>query len=100
MLDNTSRFRVPLPRLGFGAAQLRSPIRVTSNQEAAHAVDAASTAVMRYGPAPQYGLGRSERRLSEALPGRRRADFPFPAKVGRLLVSSLDAADGFDGVCS
>ena len=73
MLDGPSRLRVPLPSLGFGAAQLGNLFRETSDEAAAQAVGAAWDAGIRYyDTAPHYGLGLSERRLGAALAGRPR----------------------------
>jgi D-threo-aldose 1-dehydrogenase len=92
-----SRLRVPMPELGFGAAQLGNLFRETSELEATEAVDAAWTAGVRYyDTAPHYGLGLSERRLGAALAGRPRAEVLISTKVGRLLVPSPDTADQLD----
>jgi D-threo-aldose 1-dehydrogenase len=78
-----------LTELGFGAAQLGNLHRMTSDDDARAAVDAAWDAGIRYfDTAPHYGLGLSERRLGEALRGRPRDEFVLSTKVGRLLVPS------------
>lgn len=97
MLDGASRLRVPMPSLGFGAAQLGNLFRETSDEEAAGAVEAAWAAGTRYyDTAPHYGLGLSERRLGAALAGRRHEEVLVSTKVGRLLVPSPDTADRLD----
>ena len=94
MLDGVSRLRVPMPPIGFGAAQLGNLFRETSDDEAADAVDAAWEGGIRYyDTAPHYGLGLSERRLGAALAGRPRAEMLVSTKVGRLLVPSPDTAE-------
>ena len=97
MLDGASGLRVPMPTLGFGAAQLGNLFRETGDEEAAQAVEAAWEAGIRYyDTAPHYGLGLSERRLGAALAGRRREEVLISTKVGRLLVPSPDTADRLD----
>jgi D-threo-aldose 1-dehydrogenase len=97
MLDGVSRLRVPMPPVGFGAAQLGNLFRETSDQEAAGAVEAAWAGGIRYyDTAPHYGLGLSERRLGSALARRPRAEALVSTKVGRLLVPSPDTVDRRD----
>src|SRR5499427_7432611 len=102
MLDGVSRLRVPVPPVGFGAAQLGNLFRETSDHEAAGAVEAAWAAGVRYfDTAPHYGLGLSERRLGAALAGVPRDELVLSTKVGRLLVDDPSGADrrddeGFD----
>lgn len=91
---------LPLPRLGFGAAQLGNLYRVTTDEEAAGAVDAAWEGGIRYfDTAPHYGVGTSERRLGALLEGRPRDEYVLSTKVGRLLVpgpgTGDDMASGF-----
>jgi len=60
--------------------------RAIPDEQAHAAVDAAWAAGIRYfDTAPHYGLGRSERRLGEALAGRPRHEYVLSTKVGRLL---------------
>jgi D-threo-aldose 1-dehydrogenase len=97
MVDPASRLRVPLPPLGFGAAQIGNLFEATTDDEAAQAVDAAWAGGIRYyDTAPHYGLGLSERRLGAALAGRERAEALVSTKVGRLLVPSPGTADRLD----
>jgi D-threo-aldose 1-dehydrogenase len=94
MLEGASRLRVPLPSLGFGAAQMGNLFRETTDEEAAQAAGAAWAAGIRYyDTAPHYGLGLSERRLGEALAERPRQHFLVSTKVGRLLVPSPESSD-------
>lgn len=77
---------VPLTRLGFGGAPLGNLYRNVSDSDARAALDAAWEAGIRYfDTAPQYGLGRSEQRLGQALSMRDRHDYTISTKVGRLL---------------
>lgn len=82
-----------LTEIGFGAAQLGSLFRETTDEEARAAVDAAWDAGIRYyDTAPHYGIGLSERRLGEALAGRDRDEYVLSTKVGRLLVPTPELA--------
>jgi D-threo-aldose 1-dehydrogenase len=97
MLDAAGRVRIPMPSLGFGAAQLGNLFRATNDDEAARTVDAAWDAGIRYyDTAPHYGLGLSERRLGGALAHRPRGEFLVSTKVGRLLEPSPETADRVD----
>ncbi|TXS05224.1 hypothetical protein EAO68_39440 [Streptomyces sp. wa22] len=91
--------RIPaLPELGFGAAQLGNLGRVTSDEDASGAVDAAWRSGVRYfDTAPHYGLGLSERRLGAALSRRPRSQYTVSTEVGRLLVPSPGTAHLGDG---
>lgn len=89
-----------LPRLGFGAAQLGNLYRVTTDEEAAGAVDAAWEGGIRYfDTAPHYGVGTSERRLGALLADKPRDEYVLSTKVGRLLRpgpgTGDDMASGF-----
>ncbi|WP_415145989.1 aldo/keto reductase [Limimaricola cinnabarinus] len=78
---------VHLSRLGFGGAPLGNLYRKIEERAAQETLDAAWAAGIRYfDTAPQYGLGRSEMRMAEAL---RRFDpdqVTLSTKVGRLLI--------------
>jgi D-threo-aldose 1-dehydrogenase len=77
---------VRLTDVGFGAAQLGNLGRVTTDDEAAGAVEEAWRRGIRYfDTAPHYGLGLSERRLGAALAARPRDEYVISTKVGRLL---------------
>ncbi|MFI1510779.1 aldo/keto reductase [Streptomyces sp. NPDC020597] len=83
-ITNTS---VSLTELGFGASVIGNLYRVTPDEVAAGAVDAAWQAGIRYfDTAPHYGLGLSESRLGAALRDRPREEYVISSKVGRLLV--------------
>lgn len=74
----------PLPELGFGAAAMGNLYAAIDDVQAAATLDAALKAGFRYfDTAPHYGRGLSERRLGNALRGRR--DVIVSTKVGRLM---------------
>ncbi|WP_222598291.1 aldo/keto reductase [Lentzea tibetensis] len=78
--------KVPVTRLGFGAAPIGNLYREISDEEAFGAVESAWQNGVRYfDTAPHYGLGLSERRLGVALTGRPRSEYVISTKVGRLL---------------
>ncbi|WP_327005092.1 aldo/keto reductase [Dactylosporangium sp. NBC_01737] len=84
-------------RLGLGCAQLGNLYHEIDDERACATVDAAWDAGVRYfDTAPHYGLGLSERRLGEALRGRRRDQYTISTKVGRLLVGDPSYAGGTD----
>lgn len=78
------RNRVPVTRLGFGAAVIAGLFRAVDADEAAGALQTAWDAGVRYfDTAPHYGTGLSEERLGRFLAGRPGAT--VSTKVGRLL---------------
>ena len=85
-LNHRTASPVALTQLGFGGAPLGNLYRKIKDDEAQATLDAAWDAGIRYfDTAPQYGLGRSEIRFSEAL---RRFDtdaLTLSTKVGRVL---------------
>jgi D-threo-aldose 1-dehydrogenase len=88
---------LPLPPLGFGAAQLGNLYRVTTDAEADSAVAAAWERGIRYfDTAPHYGIGTSERRLGERLRGLPREEYLVSTKVGRLLDPGPGTGDDHD----
>jgi D-threo-aldose 1-dehydrogenase len=94
---------VRVTEFGFGGAALGNLYQAVDDDTAAQTVGAAFDAGVRYyDTAPHYGLGLSERRLGDALAGRRRADFVVSTKVGRLLEPNPEptgsdlATGGFD----
>lgn len=88
---------IDLPRLGFGAAQLGNLYRVTSEEEARGAVEAAWDGGIRmFDTAPHYGVGTSERRLGALLQGRPREEYVLSTKVGRLLRPGPGDGDDLD----
>ena len=84
-------------KLGLGCAQLGNLYHEIDDERAHATVDAAWDAGVRlFDTAPHYGLGLSERRLGEALRGRRRDQYTVSTKVGRLLVGDPSYAGGLD----
>lgn len=85
-LNQRTKIPVALTQLGFGGAPLGNLYRKIEDSDAQATLDAAWDAGIRYfDTAPQYGLGRSEMRFSEAL---RRFDtdaLTLSTKVGRVL---------------
>ena len=83
----TSGFQ--LPALGFGAAPLGNLYRAISDADARSTLDAALDLGLHYiDTAPHYGLGLSERRVGDAVRGRRAT---VSTKVGRILFAAPDA---------
>ncbi|MGO2585988.1 MAG: aldo/keto reductase, partial [Brachybacterium tyrofermentans] len=86
-----------LPELGYGAAQLGNIFRVTTEEEARGAVEAAWEGGIRmYDTAPHYGVGTSERRLGALLAPYPREEYLVSTKVGRLLVPGPGDGDDMD----
>jgi len=89
LLNKRTPSPVALTQLGFGGAPLGNLYRKIEDQDAQATLDAAWDAGIRYfDTAPQYGLGRSEMRFSEAL--SRFDTHPdhtatLSTKVGRIL---------------
>jgi D-threo-aldose 1-dehydrogenase len=80
-----------LGELSLGCAQLGNLYCELSDDAARATVDAAWDVGVRYfDTAPHYGLGLSERRLGDALAGRRRDAYVLSTKVGRLLEPIAD----------
>src|SRR5205085_400479 len=70
--------------LGLGCGPVGNLYRAVSDEAARETIDAALDAGIRYfDTAPYYGLGLSERRVGDALRGRR--DIVLSTKVGKLL---------------
>jgi len=87
LLNNRTARPVPLTRMGFGGAPLGNLYRKVSDQDAQAALQAAYDAGIRFfDTAPQYGLGRSEQRFGQALPGFGRENIQLSTKIGRLLL--------------
>lgn len=86
LLNQRTQSPVALTQLGFGAAPLGNLYRKLEDRDAQATLDAAWASGIRYfDTAPQYGLGRSELRMSDAL---RRFDSDartLSTKVGRVL---------------
>ena len=78
---------VTLTRMGFGGAGLGNLYRAVPEPEAQATLDAAWDAGIRYfDTAPQYGLGRSEMRIGEAIARFGREDAVLSTKIGRLIL--------------
>ncbi|WP_417274976.1 aldo/keto reductase [Celeribacter halophilus] len=85
-LNQRTASPVALTRLGFGGAPLGNLYRKIEDDEAQATLDAAWDAGIRYfDTAPQYGLGRSEMRFSEALRRFDTDSLTLSTKVGRVL---------------
>ena len=68
LLNQRTQSPVALTQLGFGGAPLGNLYRKIEDADAQATLNAAWDAGIRYfDTAPQYGLGRSEIRFSEAL---------------------------------
>lgn len=77
---------IMLSQLGFGGAPLGNLYRKIEDADAQATLDAAWDAGIRYfDTAPQYGLGRSEMRMGEALKRFDRDALTLSTKVGRVL---------------
>jgi len=73
-------------KLGFGGAPLGNLYRALSDADAAHILERAWSAGLRYfDTAPHYGQGLSERRLGDFLRGKRAERCVLSTKAGRLL---------------
>ncbi len=86
-LNLRTKAPVALTQLGFGGAPLGNLYRKIKDKDAQATLDAAWAAGIRYfDTAPQYGLGRSEMRFSEALTRFDADALTLSTKVGRLLL--------------
>jgi len=86
VLNHRTPSPIALTQLGFGGAPLGNLYRKIEDADAQATLDAAWDAGIRYfDTAPQYGLGRSELRFSEALPRFQGDTFTLSSKVGRVL---------------
>jgi D-threo-aldose 1-dehydrogenase len=73
--------------MGFGGAPLGNLYRKVSDKDAQAALQTAFDAGIRFfDTAPQYGLGRSEHRVGEAVKRFGRNDIQLSTKIGRLLL--------------
>ncbi len=85
-LNQRTRSPLNLTQLGFGGAPLGNLYRKIEDSDAQATLDAAWDAGIRYfDTAPQYGLGRSEMRFSEALTRFNLDALTLSTKVGRVL---------------
>lgn len=86
VLNHRTASPVTLTQLGFGGAPLGNLYRKIEDNAAQATLDAAWNAGIRYfDTAPQYGLGRSEMRFSEALNRFDPDTMTLSTKVGRVL---------------
>ncbi|AKS45207.1 D-threo-aldose 1-dehydrogenase [Octadecabacter temperatus] len=86
VLNNRTRSPIELSQLGFGGAPLGNLYRKIEDSDAQATLDAAWDAGIRYfDTAPQYGLGRSEMRVAEALARFDPDQVSLSTKVGRIL---------------
>lgn len=80
------RSGVEVTQLGFGAATIGNLFRPVEEATARSMLEWAwDHGVNLYDTAPMYGHGLSERRVGEALRGRRRDAYVLSTKVGRML---------------
>ncbi len=87
LLNHRTARPVPLTRMGFGGAPLGNLYRKVPDEDAQAALQAAYSAGIRFfDTAPQYGLGRSERRFGEAIARFGRENIQLSTKIGRLLL--------------
>jgi D-threo-aldose 1-dehydrogenase len=86
---------VRVTRLGFGAASIGGLYDVVDHAVAMDTVAAAMELGVGYvDVAPQYGLGRAERRLGEGLRDVPRERYVLSTKVGRLIRHSAEVPPG------
>ncbi|MEL6572200.1 MAG: aldo/keto reductase [Pseudomonadota bacterium] len=86
-LNKRTKRPVPLTALGFGGAGLGNLYRAITEDEAADTLQAAYDVGIRFfDTAPQYGLGRSERRFGAAIARFGRDNIQLSTKIGRLLL--------------
>lgn len=86
-LNDRSKRKVPLTRMGFGGAPLGNLYKKISEEDAQAALQAAYDAGIRYfDTAPQYGLGISEGRFGIAINRFGRENVQLSTKIGRLLL--------------
>ena len=86
-LNARTRQPVPLTAMGFGGAPLGNLYKKISDADAQATLEIAYSLGIRYfDTAPQYGLGRSESRVGEAVGKFGRHTVQLSTKVGRLLL--------------
>ncbi len=87
-------YRPPV-RFGLGGVALGNGFKVTPDEDADAAMEAAWAAGVRYfDTSPWYGLGLSERRMGHFLDGQKREDYVISTKVGRLLLPDQEFKHG------
>nr|WP_156337129.1 aldo/keto reductase [Paenibacillus dakarensis] len=86
-------------KLGFGTAPLGNLYRDVPEKEAIATLDAAWESGIRYfDTAPLYGAGLAEKRLGEALSGKKRDDYVLSTKIGRIILDVMeDSSAGNQG---
>lgn len=85
-LNQRTRLPVNLTQLGFGCAPLGNLYRKIEEADAQATLTAAWDAGIRYfDTAPQYGLGRSEMRVGDALSEFNPGNVILSTKAGRIL---------------
>lgn len=93
----SSRDRLSVPALGYGAANLGNLFRALTDDQAWAVLDAAWESGIRFfDTAPHYGLGLSERRLGAFLQTKPREEYVLSTKAGRLLRPNPDHDGGLD----
>ncbi|MET3615512.1 D-threo-aldose 1-dehydrogenase [Rhizobium aquaticum] len=86
-LNGRTKGPVNVTRMGFGGAPLGNLYRKVSDEDAQGALLAAYDIGIRYfDTAPQYGLGRSEERVGQAMQTFGAENIVLSTKVGRLLL--------------
>lgn len=87
-----------VPTLGFGAAAIGNLYTVVPDEVAEAAVQEAYRLGVRFfDTAPFYGYGLSEQRLGHALGALPADDVVISTKVGRLIVTGVEAGPPDDG---
>jgi len=87
VLNGRTARKIELTEMGFGGAPLGNLYRKVSEEDAQAALQAAYDHGIRYfDTAPQYGLGRSERRFAPAIKRFGRESIVLSTKIGRLLL--------------
>ena len=95
--DLPTSHKLPLGRLGYGAANVGNLFRALTDDESWAILETAWDVGVRYfDTAPHYGLGLSERRLGAFLQTKPRDEFVLSTKVGRLLRPNPDYTDQLD----
>jgi len=85
--------RLDVTKVGVGGAPIGNEFTDEENDEAvATVMHAYDMGIRHFDTAPIYGLGRSERRIGQALAGVPRDEITVSTKVGRLLVSATGKA--------
>ncbi len=86
-LNGRTKRPVHVTRMGFGGAPLGNLYRKVSDEDAQGALLSAYDVGIRYfDTAPQYGLGRSEERVGQAMQTFGAENIVLSTKVGRLLL--------------